>query len=475
MNEVESLPKPPKFSKIIGPSFILLGLALGSGELILWPFLSANYGLGLLWGALLGISLQYFLNTESMRYTLYQGESVFVGFSKLSLIWPIWFILSTFIPWSLPGFSSVAGEIVNNSFPNINISFITIIFLILAGLLLSLGKKVYSNLKLFEKIIVFSSVPFIFFLVLLTTNLSDWWLAIKGLVGIGNGWWFFPKGVALGSFLGAFAYAGAGGNINLTQSYYIKEEGFGMGKYGSKISTLFSQSKNNSQLEGKTFFKNPENESLWQRWWKLVCLEHGLVFWFSGLITIIMLSVLSFNLTYGQANKGGMQFLFLQAHNLSQKEILPNTTWPILGSIFLILVTLALFSTQVIILEASSRIISENIALFTKKKNDDLSKLFFIVLWSQISFGIILALFYSQIINTYLAKFLTIFNMQPKNLLNYAANLNAIAMMISFPLVLFLNKKKLEKKYQPNFLRQIIMILGFFFFAFFSYITFFGN
>jgi hypothetical protein len=47
----KNLPQPPSLWRTIGPSFILLGLALGSGELILWPFIAANYGLGLLWGA----------------------------------------------------------------------------------------------------------------------------------------------------------------------------------------------------------------------------------------------------------------------------------------------------------------------------------------------------------------------------------------------------------------------------------------
>src|SRR4030042_2651807 len=106
------LPSPPKLIKAIGPSFILLGLALGSGELILWPYLTANYGLGLIWGALLGITFQFFLNLEIMRYSLIWGESVFVGFKRLSRLWPFWFIISTFIPWALPGFSSASAQIL---------------------------------------------------------------------------------------------------------------------------------------------------------------------------------------------------------------------------------------------------------------------------------------------------------------------------------------------------------------------------
>jgi len=72
-NRPRNLPTPPSIVRTLGPSFILLGLALGSGELILWPYLTAQYGLGLLWGGLLGITLQFVLNTEAMRYTLAWG------------------------------------------------------------------------------------------------------------------------------------------------------------------------------------------------------------------------------------------------------------------------------------------------------------------------------------------------------------------------------------------------------------------
>jgi hypothetical protein len=88
--------KPPKFRKMVGPSFILLGMGLGSGELIMWPYLAANYGLGIIWAAVIGITFQFFINMEIERYTLINGESVFVGLArKLKWLSPVWFILST--------------------------------------------------------------------------------------------------------------------------------------------------------------------------------------------------------------------------------------------------------------------------------------------------------------------------------------------------------------------------------------------
>jgi hypothetical protein len=90
---------PPSLSikKIIGPSFVILALGLGSGEVILWPYLVSNYGLGIAWGALLGITFQFFINMEIERYALVKGESVFVGIAKIFTRSVKWFINSSFI------------------------------------------------------------------------------------------------------------------------------------------------------------------------------------------------------------------------------------------------------------------------------------------------------------------------------------------------------------------------------------------
>ncbi|MBP7119470.1 Nramp family divalent metal transporter, partial [Candidatus Woesebacteria bacterium] len=107
------LPKAPPLTKLLGPSFILLGLGLGSGEIILWPFLASKYGLGLIWGALIGITLQFFLNMEIARYTLVTGESIFVGFSrKFGRIAPVWFIFATLVPWMWPGIAAASANLI---------------------------------------------------------------------------------------------------------------------------------------------------------------------------------------------------------------------------------------------------------------------------------------------------------------------------------------------------------------------------
>lgn len=447
-----NLPVPPKFWKSIGPSFILLGLALGSGELILWPYLSSVWGMGLLWGAFLGITFQYLLNTEVMRYSLAKGESVFVGFRKISKWLTIWFILSTFIPWSLPGFSSASSQIFANVFQISNVKILAIGLLLLTGVILSLGKTLYKTMEVLQKSVIVVGLPFIIFLAILITKRADWVEASWGIIGKGNGWWFFPPGVALASFLGAFAYSGAGGNLNFAQSYYIKEKGFGMGKFSEKVTSLFSPGKKVVNLDGVAFEDTEENFVLWKKWWRLVAGEHLVIFWFLGLITIILLAVLAKSLLFGQANGTGIDFIYQESSALSSQ------LGAFFGTAFLIVAGIMLFSTQIGVLESSSRIISENFLLTYYKPGftANPSLAFYIALWGQIGLGIIVLLLGFH---------------EPRALLTLSAILNAVAMMIAFPLVYILNRKNLATRYRASFLTQILYGTGFAFFVFFVGIT----
>ena len=58
----QDLPEPVPLGKLVGASVVLLATALGSGELIIWPYITTQGCLRLLWFAVVGFSLQYFLN-----------------------------------------------------------------------------------------------------------------------------------------------------------------------------------------------------------------------------------------------------------------------------------------------------------------------------------------------------------------------------------------------------------------------------
>jgi hypothetical protein len=443
-----SLPKPPKLWQSLGPSFIMLGLALGSGELIMWPYLTASWGFGLMWGALLGITFQFFLNTEVMRYSLAWGESVFVGFAKIFKWAPYWFILSTFIPWGLPGFSSATAQIITRTLGFGNQTALAIGLLFLVGIILTAGKVLYKTMEYLQKTIIIIGLPVIIGLVVYFSRAEYWAELLRGFAGQGQGWWFFPAGVSVASFLGAFAYSGAGGNLNLAQSYYIKEKGFGMGRYTGKITSLFSPGKKEIKLEGQTFALDKSNLKLWQKWWRLVNQEHFLVFWGLGLLTIILLSFLSRVLLLGSVNQEGIEFLFQQANVIKQQLS------PFFALVFISIAGVMLYSTQLGVLESASRIISENFLLIIHRpgRSVNASLAFYIALWGQISLGIITLLLGIK---------------EPRFLLTLSALLNAIAMMVAFLAIYLLNRQRLPKALQPSKFRVLVLFAAFLFFLIF--------
>ncbi len=83
------MPEPLSLGKMLGPSVILAGLGVGSGEYILWPFIASNIGLVFMWGAVAGVTLQFFLNMEIERYTLATGGTAVVGFLSFCKPWAI--------------------------------------------------------------------------------------------------------------------------------------------------------------------------------------------------------------------------------------------------------------------------------------------------------------------------------------------------------------------------------------------------
>ena len=101
--EVRELPEPEGLRKYMGASVIITATALGSGELILWPYITTQVGLGLAWLMVLGVTLQFFLNMEIERYTLVTGETAVTGFSRMWLPWGLIFVLGGILPNTWPG------------------------------------------------------------------------------------------------------------------------------------------------------------------------------------------------------------------------------------------------------------------------------------------------------------------------------------------------------------------------------------
>ena len=442
---------------MLGPSFIILALGLGSGEVILWPYLSANFGLGIAWGAVLGITCQYFINMEIERYALVKGESVFVGLKKLWNLAPWWFVLSTFIGFGLPGIIAASAQIFSFVFGVTDFKWVAIIFLILIGLTLSVSKTVYAMMERVTRTIIFFGIPFILILTFIIARDVDWFALGQGIFGIGDGFLFWPAGMSLAVFLGSFAYAGAGGNLNLTQSIYIREKGYGMGYHAQKIAGLFRDIREHQtvKLTGENFKIDETSISRFQAWWRLISAEHLLVFWFLGALAMCLLMLLAYATAFGNPTSAqGISFVINEGLSIGAKLS------PWVGELFLLVVSIMLFQTQLGIMDSTSRIMAENLALQRLGKDTggkiNLSKIYFGFVWAQIAFGIILFLF-----NIY----------EPQFLIILGAVINAFAMVVHIALVNLMNHKVLPREFQARFWRKIIMLFIFFVFLFFCGLT----
>ena len=451
---IREIPPAWPLKKLIGPSFIILGVGLGSGELILWPYLASNFGLGIIWAAVLGITFQFFLNMEIERYTLINGESIFVGLArKYKLFSPVWFIASTFIPWMWPGIIAASAKVFASGIGLKYSGVIGIIFLIVLGGIYSLGSVVYKTQEKVQKSIILIGVPFVFAITIYFAKAVDWQALAYGLVGIGEGFKFLPSGIPLATFLAAFAYAGAGGNLNLAQSLYVKEKGFGMGIFSGRITNILKGKKENIKLEGTTFEATPKNLSRFKLWWKRINLEHALVFLLTGAFTMIMLSLLAFSTVFGNPDVvTSINFVILEGGVIAQK------TFPFLGTFFLLMAAIMLFGTQFSVYGSNARIMSENLVILNPQKFEiqKLPKYFYIFLWIQIIAGI--AIFASGFT-------------EPLTLVILGAVLNAFSMFIYSGLILFLNLGSFEKPLRPSWRRVFFVGSAFIFYGAFSLFT----
>jgi hypothetical protein len=85
--QVGDLIAPPSFgwrqsAELIGPGVLVAGSAVGAGEWLFGPAVTAQYGGTFLWLATLSIVFQVVYNLEVMRYALYCGEPIFIGFFR---------------------------------------------------------------------------------------------------------------------------------------------------------------------------------------------------------------------------------------------------------------------------------------------------------------------------------------------------------------------------------------------------------
>jgi hypothetical protein len=174
------------------------------------------------------------------------------------------------------------------------------------------------------------------------------------------------------------------------------------------------------------------------------------VFWGTGAVTMLLLSLLAYSTVFGNPGvETSINFVIHEAHVISAK------TLPLLGSFFLIMAGVMLFGTQFSVFGSTARIMAENLVILSPKtfKIKNLAKYFYSFLWLQIIAGVII--------------FVIGFT-EPLTLVVTGAVLNAMSMFVYSGMVLWLNISNLQKPLRPSIIRQLMVTFAFLFYGAFS-------
>jgi hypothetical protein len=403
-------------------------VGLGSGEFVIFPYIASQVGLAFLWAAVLGVVVQYFLNTEIERYTLATGESVLTGFSRL---WRHWggVLLALAVLHSLwPGWANSSATLVTYLVGG-SVRWITIGMLVAIGLLLTMSRVVYHTLERAQALKMMAIGVLIIGAISLAMPLQVWTeaplLAARPDLPVAIFGWAM--------LAGAIAYAGAGGPSNLCMSSWIRDKGFGMASHAPRIESPLFGEPVAAPGTGWRFEINVESLKHWSAWWRFAKIEQLSTFVAMTLITIVFTSVLSSSLLHGRPDlPHDISFLGLEAQVLSERV----GGW--FGSLFLVVGAFALFMTAVGVVDVTARLAADVLrTVYWSGGNESI--IYSVIVWTIVVFG-------TAVISTGAS--------QPLVLLVISAVVAGFMMFVYSSLLLLMNCRRLDEQLRPSTLRK---------------------
>jgi len=326
---------------MLGPGLLMGGAAIGGGEWLMGPAVTARYGGALMWLATLSILGQVVYNLEISRYALYTGEPIFTGkFRTLPgpRFWLTAYLILDFgsvFPYLAANAAVPLAAVILGKIPvaadhwvtlslfgrNYDLTQATLIqglayvVFLMSLMPLIFGGKIYNALKAVMTFKIVAVFGFLAFLALFFSTASTWreigWGFLRfGTVPVhgqgpdavdnifaslfrGDG---FPA-VELSTIglLAAFAaIAGQGGLSNTPLSNYTRDQGWGMGYHVGAIPSVIGGQNISLSHVGMVFEVTPESLPRWHRWYRHL-MRDQLAVWmpacFIGLALPSMLSI----------------------------------------------------------------------------------------------------------------------------------------------------------------------------------------
>ena len=328
------LPAPPRFTwrnwaALIGPGLLMAGAAIGSGEWLLGPAVSAKYGGALLWLCSLSILGQLIYNLEASRYTLYTGEPIMTGKFRLvpgPLFWFGLYLLldlGAILPYQIANLATTVAAVWLGRIPDPDnlagdaamLQALTYVLLFVAMLPLLFGGKIYNSLKAVMTVKVVVVLGFLLFLAACYSSRGTWAEIVSGFFKFGNvpvaggqvenvfqslwrghGW---PRvdHAALPLLTAFAAIAGVGGLAQTTISNYTRDQGWGMGAHTGAIPSITASLRGGHDIQlshtGTVFRVNDEARARWRGWMRHIRRDQLAVWMPAAFIGLALPSMLS--------------------------------------------------------------------------------------------------------------------------------------------------------------------------------------
>jgi hypothetical protein len=444
--ETRDMPdEPRRFWRLIGPGIIAAGVGLASGEFILFPYIASQVGLVFVWAALVGLVTQYFLNMEIERYTLATGETALTGFSRYWRHWGLFFAILTYFANLWPGWVTSSATLTTYLFGG-EPRWIAIGMLIVIGSILTLAPVVYVALERAQMLKVAAVVTLFIVGAIFAVGAAAWADAPQIVTQPR-----IPTELGFALLLGALAFAGAGGGQNLVQSNWIRDKGFGMGKYVPRLVSPITGQPEAAPSTGYVFEPTEKNLRRWHGWWRFANIEQLTTFVLITFLTILFTSLLAYSTVFGREGlENSIGFLETEGQVLADRV----GTW--FQYFFWAIGAFALFAAALGIVDYTSRLAAD-VVKTSYARNANESKVYTGLVWGLVLIGILVLL----------AGF-----DQPIVLLVISAVVGGFMMFIYSGLLILINRKILPAPIRIRGVRLAALIWSFLLFGILSVLTF---
>jgi len=342
------------FWRLTGPGAVLVGLAIGAGELIIWPRIAAEYGATMVWAAAVGVFLQLWLNIEVGRWAVATGESAFTGLARLGFALPPLFFVLIVAQYLLPAWARSSGLAVKAlllgpDHPSPDWLWTALTFAGVAAVLFG-PRRVYAATERTIGILVAMITLGLIFIALRVGTLEHVVELARGLINFGH----IEPGFPPRELFGALVFAGAGGASNLFYAYYLRDKHIGMGARMPLLVNPFRGRSESAPESGYTFPDTPENRRRFRDWLRFVTLDQILYFWLLNTLTLLLFlfGALCVLHPQGIVPQSG-RFIWDESAVLAQEMGLVGRY------VFLVVALATLFSTQLALVDGVARSLAD--------------------------------------------------------------------------------------------------------------------